>query len=59
ASNPSRTESISWLAKVMYSINRPVNTTRLGRMDVWDKPMVSFAEVGAWLALTAIYRGSW
>jgi len=28
------------------------------RIDMWDRPTVSFAEAGAWLVLAAIYHGS-
>ncbi|HEX2971569.1 MAG TPA: ROK family protein [Tepidisphaeraceae bacterium] len=65
---PNRVVLTGRLMEYMTFANQLMDSVREGllaplagrvRMDVWDKPMVSFAEVGAWLALTAIYRGSW
>jgi len=54
------TECLTFINHLMLAIRRQLLSPLADRVriDLWDRPKVSFAEAGAWLVLAAIYRGS-
>ncbi|MGE5611327.1 MAG: ROK family protein [Bacillota bacterium] len=55
------TEHLAFTNQLLESVRQGLLAPLVDRVriDIWDKPMVSFAEMGAWLALAAIYRGGY